>query len=51
MSEGSLPSSNAPLSWSIQMGILVNRLLDRNSPLLDVRLGEFFQIVAWIEPQ
>jgi hypothetical protein len=51
MSEGSLPSSNASLSWSIQTGILVNRLLDRNSPLLDVRVGEFFQVVAWIEPQ
>jgi hypothetical protein len=51
MSEGSLPSSNASLSWRIQTGILVNRLLDPNSPLLDVRVGEFFQVVAWTEPQ
>jgi hypothetical protein len=51
MSEGSLPSSHASLSWRIETGVLKNNLLDPNSPLLDVRVGEFFQIVAWTEPR
>lgn len=50
-SEGSLPSSNASLSWRIQAGVLENDLLDPNSPLLDVRAGEFLQVVAWTEPR
>jgi hypothetical protein len=50
-SEGSLPSSNASLSWRIQTGVMKNNLLDPNSPLSDVRVGEFFQVVAWTEPR
>lgn len=51
MSEGSLPSSDTSHSWQIQTGILANESLDANSPILDVRAGEYFQIVAWTEPR
>jgi hypothetical protein len=51
MSEGSLPSSNASLSWRIETGILVDRLPQPNYSLTDVRFGGHFQIIAWTEPR
>ena len=52
--EGSLPASNAPLSWKIQTGVLANtmgHLLDPNGSVFGVRYGEYFQFVAWTEPR
>jgi hypothetical protein len=51
MSQGSLPSSDATRVWKVETGVLRNSVLDANSTLLDVRAGEYFQVVAWTEPR
>jgi hypothetical protein len=51
-SEGSLRPGNEQLSWQIQTGVLSNTFDHLVTiPIFDLRIGEYFQFVAWTEPR
>jgi hypothetical protein len=49
--EGILPSNDSAFSWRFQTGALQNTFVDPNAGEFDVRRGEYFQFIAWAEPQ